>query len=82
MCVKCTVGFFASRQVISGLHGEIQAWMPGKYLLLFASAVCMFLGSSDAVLPAVGLQAAFSSLLMGVSGCVLRIKLMQKQVSD
>lgn len=64
------------------MHGEIHAWMPGKCLLLFASAVCMFLGSPGAVLSAVGLQAAFSALLMGVSGCVLRIKLVQKQVSD
>lgn len=35
----------------------------------------VFLGSPACMLFAVGIQAAFSALLMGVDGCVLRIKL-------
>lgn len=48
--------------------------MPGKYLLLFTSTVHMFLGSPSCLFFA-GIQAAFNALLMGVGGCVLRIKL-------
>lgn len=34
----------------------------------------MFLGSPGCAFFAVGIQAAFSGLLMGAGGCVLRIK--------
>ena len=84
-CVKHTVGFYASRQEVSGLHGEIRV---GFHVIsqracldaregTFCSSPPLFhtfLCSPSCVLSAAGIQAAFSALLMGVGGCVLRIK--------
>lgn len=80
--VKHSVVFSASRQEISGLHGEVHvfvSWDISKGLDARETQsdlhlhCSVFLGSRSSVLISVGIQAAFSALSVGAGGCVLGI---------